>query len=66
MGALEPHPLALLPCIAPRFSQGGTALNLASVQGHAEAVRILLAAGAHVNAKGTVSLHYESGMIDES
>ena len=59
MGAPDPHPLALLPHIASRFSQGNTALILASYRGHAEAVRILLAAGADVNAKGRVSLHRE-------
>jgi len=59
MEALEPHLLALLPYIASRFSQGDTALISASEQGHAEAVRILLAAGADVNAKGRVSLHHE-------
>lgn len=34
-----------------------TALCVAAYGGHTEAVRILLAAGADVNAQGTVSLH---------
>jgi len=52
MEALEPHPLALLLHIASRFSQGDTALISASMQGHAEAVRILLAAGAACECQG--------------
>jgi len=56
MEALEPHPSHCYRTLAPRFSQDDTALISASEQGHAEAVRILLAAGADVNAKGRVSL----------
>ena len=49
--------------IAPLFSQGDTALVSASLQGHAEAVRILLAAGADVNAKWRVSLPHKFGVF---
>ena len=51
-----PYPVAVLLHTATHFSQGDTALIYASSRGHAEAVRILLAAGADVNAKGQVSL----------
>ena len=60
MRVLEPHPLHCYCTMHLAFSQGDTALIYASDEGHVEAVRILLAAGADVNAKGRVSLHRES------
>jgi len=51
------HPQSQIRCEASCSLQHKTALGRASLRGHLEVVRVLLAAGADVNAKGLVSLH---------
>jgi len=59
MEALEPHPSHCYRTLHLAFHRATRLSSLLPMQGHAEAVRILLAAGADVNAKGQVSLHHE-------